>query len=242
MFRVALSGMNIETWRADQRDERLFLRRLGVRLSDAPIVFDVGANTGQYLSLVRSEWPHARVYSFEPNPRAFGALKRAADGVHVAAENMALGAEVGSATLFDKVHQPGSQHATTVSGVMEEIYGVETDKIVVTMDTVDHYSATHSVPRIDLLKIDVEGSEIQVIRGARDLIRSGKILAIQLEFNTMNIVSRTFMRDIIDAIPGYAIFRILNNGDLFRIDRLPITQRELFGYQNIVALAPSVAG
>lgn len=241
LFRLALSGMNIETWRPDQRDERLFLRRLRARLPPSPVVFDAGANAGQFLTLLREEWPSARVVSFEPNPTIFPALAEVAAESGAAAENLALGADAGSALLFDKASEPGSQHATIVAGVMEDIYAAETDHIAVTVETVDRYAAARDISYIDLLKIDVEGFELEVIRGAAALIAAGRIGVLQIEFNTMNILSRVFMRDIIQALPGYRIHRILGNGDLQPLDGLPITQRELFGYQNIVALAPGLA-
>jgi hypothetical protein len=66
---------------------------------------------------------------------------------------------------------------------------------------------------IDLLKLDVEGLELAVLRGAGELLTNGAIRNIQFEFGGCNIDSRTFFRDFWELLgPHYKIHRIVNDG------------------------------
>ena len=73
--RAALHSMGVDNFEPKQRDEQLFLRKLAGRLPPDPVIFDVGANVGQYARMVRKAMPGARIFSFEPGPAAFERLK-----------------------------------------------------------------------------------------------------------------------------------------------------------------------
>jgi hypothetical protein len=92
----------------------------------------------------------------------------------------------------------------------------------------------------DLLKIDVEGAELEVLKGAVGAIKAGKIDVIQFEFNEMNVVSRVFFRDFWHVLDGYSFYRLLPFG-LFPIRNYRTFFCELFAFQNIVAVRSGVA-
>jgi hypothetical protein len=63
------------------------------------------------------------------------------------------------------------------------------------------------------VKLDVEGHELHILRGATRMLAEGRIAAIQFEFGGANIDSRSFMRDFFDLLtPQYAIHRVLQHG------------------------------
>jgi Methyltransferase FkbM domain len=67
--------------------------------------------------------------------------------------------------------------------------------------------------KIHLLKLDVEGSEIDILRGADELLENGGIDFLQFEFGGCNIDSRTYFRDFYDLLsPRFRIFRIVTDG------------------------------
>lgn len=86
-----------------------------------------------------------------------------------------------------------------------------------------------------MLKIDTEGHELNVLKGARLTIAKGMVDVIQIEFNEMNVISRTFFKDIIDILPGYDFYRLLPDG-LLPLGAYKILDFEIFAFQNIVAL------
>jgi FkbM family methyltransferase len=138
-------------------------------LSERPTVVDVGANVGEFSAAVLELRPGATVYVSEPNPPCRDKLReRFGSGVVLIP---ALGAQAGALTLhrgseYDEcatLHPRGAR-------VPELVQGPALDVEVVTLDSL-------AIEHIDLLKIDAEGSEPEVIEGARDtLLRTDAVL------------------------------------------------------------------
>jgi len=79
--------------------------------------------------------------------------------------------------------------------------------------TIDRFCETEKIQRIDFLKIDVEGHELSVLRGAERMLTSGAISMIQFEFGPANIYSRTYFYDFWSLLSGaYDIYRIVPKG------------------------------
>jgi hypothetical protein len=87
---------------------------------------------------------------------------------------------------------------------------------------------------IDFLKIDTEGHELAVLKGAKNLIAQQKIQLIQFEFNEMNVVSRTYMRDFVELLSNYQLHRVVPDG-YFPLNNC-VQDIEIFGFQNILAI------
>ena len=123
-------------------------------------VFDLGANVGIVSTLAAKRG--AEVYAFEPNPDCFRRLLKSTLKNHLEARthafNVALGAEVGKGSL--QVVRGGTTGGTVVTGAG----GEQARRVSVT--TLDQIVAAVGISRIDLLKIDVEGAEADVLRGA----------------------------------------------------------------------------
>ena len=224
--------------------ESRFLRRLIKHAaSSAPpgsriVVFDVGANSGEFSEAVLSIGKDVCIYAFEPHPRTFAQLhKRLSESAKCF--HIALGASSGVTALHDRHSLDGSEHATTVAGVVERIHGEEVVSHEVRMKSLDAFVEENGVERIHLLKIDVEGAEFGVLEGSARLLREGRIDAVQFEFNEMNTVSRVFFRDFWNLLQGYSYYRILPKG-LLPIPKYNAVFCEIFAYQNIVALRPGV--
>ena len=64
-------------------------------------------------------------------------------------------------------------------------FGYKSKQIKVSSSTIDAFSASQEIDRIDFLKIDVEGAELSVLQGGAGMLRHGKILAIYFEFNDL---------------------------------------------------------
>jgi len=71
----------------------------------------------------------------------------------------------------------------------------------------------HGLHPVDLLKIDVEGFELEVLKGAKNMIDQGKIRFIQFEFGGINHVhKKVFLHNFFELLPQYNIYRILQRG------------------------------
>lgn len=86
--------------------------------------------------------------------------------------------------------------------------------------TLDEYCEDEGISEINLLKIDVEGHELEVLNGAMDMISSGNIQYITFEFGGANIDTRTYFQDYYYFFDkyDYDIYRILPNSELYKID------------------------
>jgi len=105
----------------------------------------------------------------------------------------------------------------------------------VTMRTLDSFCEENNIQKIHFLKLDVEGNELKVLDGAKNMVQAGAIDHIQFEFGGCNIDSRTYFQDFYYLLSGrYEIYRILKNG-LFLIERYKETY-ECFITTNFLAI------
>lgn len=238
MFNFSLRGlgvMNLEVVNGRRCDtgEKWLLRRLLLPLGPGKVVFDVGANVGDYSRMVLSIDPTARIFAFEPHPRSYEKLAAVAG---ISAVNCAVGAKTGDARLFDYAGaENGSPHASLLEGVFSGLHkaGGRIATHNVKSVALDEFCGQEKIDGVFLLKIDVEGAELDVLKGAQRLIAEGRISIVQFEFNSMAMESRAFFRDFTRILPDYRFYRLLPAG-LLELEYYPLSC-ELFGYQNIVA-------
>jgi FkbM family methyltransferase len=180
------------------------------------VLFDVGANVGDYALMLARHLPGA-VYAFEPAPATFGVLtQRAAAHPSIRPFAIAFSDEEGSSELFtysvDGVEDPciSSIDRRRPTAVLK----IDTlAREPIQLRTIDSFCAEHAIAAIDFLKLDVEGHELAVLRGAERMLRSGAISMIQFEFGPANIYSRTFLYDFWELLSGeYDLFRIIPRG------------------------------
>jgi FkbM family methyltransferase len=179
------------------------------------IIFDAGANQGDYCAELIRHLPIAKlqVWCFEPSAATFKKLQSA----HGSKDNIFLnqigfGNQNADAALYSD--QPGSHIASLFP--LERAFGTDeklSDFEMVKVKKIDDFLIENNIAYIDLLKLDIEGNELNALLGAGNAIKAGKIKAIQFEFGTCNIDSRTFFRDFWNLLsPTYHIYRILKNG------------------------------
>jgi len=200
----------------------------------APVVFDVGANNGDWSALVLKANKFAKIHAFEPQRSL--AAHIAATYPDIEVNNLALGETAGELDLYDYADHPGSQHASLLKGVIDNIHGGTPRVAKVSVVTLDDYCREHRVNHIDFLKIDVEGFELAVLRGAKEMLGRGSIETIQFEFNEMNVTGRTFLDDFMNYLGNtFSVYRILPHGIMpLRAGNHWINEQ--FAYQNLLAI------
>lgn len=185
-------------------------------------MFDVGANRGQYLEAALRGLADRRcsIHAFEPSAAAFGILKQRfgqAPGVHLNA--FGLGERAGEFNLFSDAE--GSELASLTQRRLEHL-GIHHERSErVRIETLDGYCASHGIGVIDLLKIDVEGHELEVLRGAAAMFSHRRIRIVTFEFGGCNIDTRTYLRDYWQFFAGQdmkSFHRIMPSGHLLRIE------------------------
>jgi FkbM family methyltransferase len=200
-------------------------------------IFDVGANTGEYAQQLSHEFPSAQVYSFEPVARNFEQLQKNVKGLKVRCSFTAVGAKEGTLKLYLGEDNADGAMATAHKHSLETVFdfvGKKIEDMEVPMTTLDKFCGS-SVQSIDFLKIDVEGYELEVLKGASRLLNENRVKIIQFEFNEFNIFSRTFMIDFYEMLRGFTFYRVMPNGGLRAMGAYN-SSLEIFRYQNILAV------
>jgi FkbM family methyltransferase len=146
---------------------------------DLQTIFDVGANVGDTTLEYVHSFPKAQVWSFEPVSKTFEELKRRTKNFgNVHSYNLALGEkeEAKQIKLFDD----NLSYLNSLKPLaMNEAQTARTETIQVT--TLDSFLEKEKISSVDLLKIDTEGYELSVLRGAQSAIANNKIKLIFLE-------------------------------------------------------------
>jgi FkbM family methyltransferase len=139
-----------------------------------PAVFlDVGANAGQTARRMKEIFPNATVHSFEPVGEMFDALSTVAHELtDVHAYRLALGSTSGS---IDIHVTEDSQFSSALKAAdrgrayySNQIRPIRTERVP--MVTLDDWARTQGIDRIDVLKVDVQGLELDVLKGARRIL------------------------------------------------------------------------
>jgi len=242
LFNLSLRGLGLYNYKNLYLSGEIYLLNKILKNRKAPVIFDVGANRGSYSLEALKVNSDSRIYAFEPHPLMFKELAKNTKGLNVVTENKALSDVPGKARLYTGKDDIDVSHATLVDNIINDVLADDVERLEVDCDTIDDYVVKENVDRIDLLKIDVEGNELNVLKGSEKTIKCGKVDMIQFEFTQINSVARIFMKDFFDILgDDYIFFRLLPCGLLPMEKYLP-TEHELFAYQNIVCVKKDMGG
>lgn len=175
-------------------------------LPQAPTVIDAGFHAGEFAAAVLGMRPDATVLGFEPAAsmrRAYAARHPDPDP-RIRLEPLALADKPGEFLFHDDDSAQNSLAPITATD--------RTVTYTVTTTTVDAYATDHGIGHVDLLKIDVEGYDLHVLEGARDLLDGQRIDLFLFEYNFAWVLSRRYLKDAVDYLAGkpYRLFRLFN--------------------------------
>jgi len=208
-------------------------------LPDCVTVFDVGANVGDWTTLSLKVNPDLQIHCFEPSSATFEKLTKCNFGESVKLNNMGLSSTPGELTLHTFSDGSGENSLYIRKG-MEDGWGLEpqSNSETVRMDTLDEYCLRNEISSIDFMKVDVEGHELEVFKGAVKMVQNGAIKRIQFEYGGCNIDSRVLLKDLFDFFSpyGYKFYKIYPKELKYykRYDQ----RLENFQYQNWIVVSP----
>lgn len=196
-------------------------------------VLDVGGNLGQwsiqFLQVARSSGvdPDAlALHTFEPVPAT-----RAKLTANIAAAGFEAAATIHPVAMSDTV---GETHINILgsetsgrNSIVDDPLQQETplDRLTIRTNTLHDFCTEAGIDRVDFIKIDAEGHDFLVLKGAESLLQQARIGAIQFEYTRRWIDSRTFLKDVFALVASsrYSVYRAMPN----RLERLDAWHPEL---------------
>lgn len=173
-------------------------------LPDRGVVFDVGANVGEWAELVMASRPNVKIHCFEPSVGTFRILASNKFISKARCNNIGLG----SVREEKKFYVFGDGSTVNSMYLRDGMIPLREDSV--SIDTIDNYCIKNDIKSIDFLKIDVEGNELEVLKGASKMFQSAAIKIAQFEYGGTYIDSRIFLKDIFNYFNGlsYRIYKI----------------------------------
>ena len=184
----------------------------------SPVVFDVGANVGNYSLLVKSYMPSADVYAFEPARATYLKLLDHIINAERDVKLFNIGFSDSEKTVELFSYAIEGEGASLLASIDQRLPTQELEVKTsaseqIKVNTIDNFCAANKIDRIDFLKLDVEGHELSVLQGARCMLTEGAISILQFEFGPANIYSRSFFFDFWSLLsPAFTIYRIVPAG------------------------------
>ena len=206
---------NWEDWITD-----FFIRYIKLGMT----TFDIGANIGWYTLLCGDLVGHrGKVYSFEAEPNTFRLLNSSVEinGFfdRVMVENLGVTEKSGKLEFYSyKYHQGSSTfHKSELTGqYKDDITTIEVDTV-----SLDEYCEKNSINKIHFMKIDAEGSEPQIIKGAERLLKNDCIETILMEYTDANLEAVNILTQ-----HGYKMWALHTDSELYDVTLDYITKRK----------------
>jgi FkbM family methyltransferase len=168
------------------------------------VIFDVGANIGQSTEKFRSTYPNAKIFCFEPVSSTFQELNRRVGAwKKIKVFQLGFGSVSENREIYVNSDSSINSFVNSFAGERQELVKVQ---------TLDDFCLKSEIASIDLLKIDVEGYEIEVLQGAERMLSEQRIRSLYLETTARPNYSHYFVPlteiDKNLAQFGYSIFGI----------------------------------
>ncbi|MEO3474823.1 FkbM family methyltransferase [Roseomonas sp. CAU 1739] len=186
-------------------------------------IFDVGANQGQSAQALRKAYSDARIYCFEPVPSSRDLLETAMLGDEgTTVLPIALGRRQATMRMQARTANPMNRLLRTDES--------NTNSIEVDVTTGDLFCLDRGVDTIDFLKIDTEGSDLDVLLGFGSMLAAKKLRVIQVEAgmspdNDRHIPLARYLPFFGDH--GYLLLHLFD--EVRRNHRQPVERQQLRG-------------
>jgi FkbM family methyltransferase len=142
----------------------------------SPIIFDVGANNGEWSLLLHRVYPQSRIFLFEPQP----ACQKIIENKNIPNSLLIPKAVSSSAEHSVKFYASGDTSGIASLHQRRDSYFNDKDFTLINVNTVtiDDFVREHNLARVDFMKMDIEGHELDALKGAIESLESRVIKAL----------------------------------------------------------------
>jgi len=187
------------------------------------ILFDIGANLGQTIKKMKMEFPTSKIYAFEPSRHCYEVLKKDVANNNVFIYHKAVGAK-NDTIKFNEYSW------SALNSILKRAFGTAQilDSYDVDLISIDSFCKENNISKIDLLKTDTEGYELEVLKGASNMMDNNNIQFVYVEvFFKENYIGQSSFGDIYNFLLGKRFelvkmydFEVTTDGLLNRSDAL----------------------
>ncbi len=221
----------------DVSGELDFIKKIAQDYKDSIVFFDIGANVGKYTAVVK-EYRHRsndKYFLFEPQKSCFAELrKKFSSDKNIILNNFGLSDTKSESIIYKDSEKSG---LTSLYKRNLDFYKLKMDiEEKVLLDTASNYIEKNGIHKIHLVKMDIEGNEIKVLKGFGKYLSGDFIDYIQFEYGGANIDSHTNLLDFYNLLEpkGFRICKMMKT----RLERRAYDPRyENFVCQNFVAVS-----
>ena len=148
------------------------------------IFFDVGGNYGQTIDEFRSVFKNCEIHSFEPSPAVFEVLKKKTSTIpNLKVWNYGIGSTSKRLYLNENSHR----NMSSFLEMGKDCWGSIEQKVSVPMNTIDNFCEENKIKKIDILKVDTQGFELEVFKGAKKCMQENRIGLLYFEVTFMDM-------------------------------------------------------
>ena len=197
----------------DSNGEYWLLNHFIDAVADAAVLLDVGANKGEWslhaLAGASAAGKTIQLHAFEPSAATREILQRNLSpyrGVEVQA--LALSSTEGQANFFTNGIGSGTNSLSPISG---------TDTERVQLSTVDGFIRQRGIESIGMMKVDTEGFDLEVLKGAASSLARGAIELVQFEYNWRWLLNKASLREVFGLIEAkpYRLGKLIGKSIVF---------------------------
>lgn len=227
----ALSARGYNNYRNNQESGELFFIKEILAKSNPKLCIDVGANIGEYTKEIL-ENTNSRVIAFEPVPTTFEKLVKETELYvdRIQYENKGVGAI--NEELIIHFNSAASAHASFSEEIKQINYVTNEEKISVPVVTLDSYFKLNNITEVDFIKIDTEGFESEVFKGASRIFKEIKPKFVQIEFNWHQLFRNTSLYYFSQQLIDYDLYQLIPDGWILRDPKDPLVN--IYYYSNFV--------
>jgi FkbM family methyltransferase len=179
-----------------------FLLRNKIEKTQHICCLDIGANVGQTAIKLNGYFPNAIIYCFEPIKNTYQQLGENINGYsNIVANNFAMGATIGEIEVFHREH---SEWNSLVDHLNKTARMTGASSEIIQVNTIDNFVKENGIVKIDILKSDTEGFEMEVLKGANYCLSNQLIdfLYVEVGFSKED-KQHTYWVDIIQIMENY---------------------------------------
>jgi FkbM family methyltransferase len=164
------------------------------------VIYDIGANVGTWTLLAKAILPQANIHAFEPLQIHHEAFEKAMQNISdISLHKVALGSRAGTGNM-QVINFSDASSFLKMTEATEKNFGITKEREEkVSIVTLDEYVSTAKIPLPALIKLDIQGYELEAMRGGKKCLRHANHIICEVSFLEL-YKGQAFFHDIVEFL------------------------------------------